>query len=126
MKNCNLRERTLVALLVICGSLTASVEAQDDQGKALGLFRQYISGSDREPGNFLGAGYVNLDCKDEDLSVALKTLSASAGVNIIADANVKEKITISVERLHWMEAMKLLAKQSNCKVVRDSPRLVRF
>jgi len=126
MKNCNSRARTLVALLVICGSLAAPAEAQDGQGKALGLFRQYISGSDREPGNFLGAGYVNLDCKDEDLSVALKTLSASAGVNIIADANVKEKVTISVERLHWMEAMKLLAKQSNCKVVRVSPRLVRF
>ena len=126
MRNCNLRERALAALLVICGSLPTSAEAQDGQGKALGLFRQYISGSDREPGDFLGAGYVNLDCKDEDLSVALKTLSASAGVNIIADANVKEKVTISVERLHWIEAMKLLAKQSNCKVVRVSSRLVRF
>ena len=126
MKNRKSRKLALAMLLVVCGHYAASASAQEAPEKALGLFRQYISGSDSESGDFLGAGYVSLDYKEEDLGAALKVLSASSGVNIIADANVKEKVTISVERLHWMEAMKLLARQTSCKVVRVSPRLIRF
>ncbi|MBL05004.1 MAG: hypothetical protein CMJ99_05140 [Planctomycetes bacterium] len=126
MMKWRLREWGLASLLVICGSIYGLAQDQEDPAKALGLFRQYISGSDAEPKAFQGAGYVSLDYEEEELSVALKALGAASGVNIIIDANVKEKVTLKVERLHWLEAMELIAKQSNCKVVRVSSRLIRF
>ena len=126
MMKWRLREWGLASLLVICGSIYGLAQDEEDPAKALGLFRQYISGSDAEPKAFQGAGYVSLDYEEEELSVALKALGAASGVNIIIDANVKEKVTLKVERLHWLEAMELIAKQSNCKVVRVSSRLIRF
>ena len=127
MMKWKLRKWGLAALLLVFVNCTGTVLAQGKPGRNSGLFEQYIASSDAKPGEeILGAGYVSLDYKDEDLAVALKALSARSGVNIIADSNVKEKVTLSVEKLHWSEALEIIARESNCKVVRVSGRLIRL
>ncbi len=126
MMKWKLRKWGLAALLLVFVNCTGAVLAQGKPGRNSGLFEQYIGGSDAKPGEVLGAGYVSLDYKDEDLVVPLKALSAKSGVNIIADSNVKEKVTLSVEKLHWSEALEIIARESNCKVVKVSRRLIRL
>lgn len=120
------REWGLAALLLVYGNCTGAVLAQDKPVKNSGLFQQYISGSDARTGESLDAGYVSLDYKDEDLAVVLKVLSSRSGVNIIADSKVREKVTLSVERLHWTEALEIIARESNCRIVKVSSRLIRI
>ena len=119
MMKWKLRKWGLAALLLVVVNCTGAVLAQGKPGRNSGLFEQYIGNSDAKPGQVLGAGYVSLDYKDEDLVVALKELSARSGVNIIADSNVKEKVTLSVEKLHWSEVLEIIARESIAALRKD-------
>jgi type II secretory pathway component GspD/PulD (secretin) len=70
--------------------------------------------------------FIWLDVKDKDLNDILRSISRQVGVNIIADPEVKEKVTIQLDRVEWRNALTVIAKQTNCKLVEVSDRLIRF
>ena len=70
--------------------------------------------------------YITFDVKDKDLNEVLRFISRRVGVNIIADPEVKEKVTIQLDRVEWRNALQVLAKQTHCKIIEVSDRLMRF
>jgi type IV pilus assembly protein PilQ len=70
--------------------------------------------------------YITFDVKDKDLNEVLRFISRRVGVNIIADPEVKEKVTIQLDRVEWRNALNVIAKQTHCKIVEVSDRLLRF
>jgi type II secretory pathway component GspD/PulD (secretin) len=70
--------------------------------------------------------YVTLDLKDVDLHEALKTISRQVGVNILADPEVTERVTLQLDRVPWGDAIAVIARQAKCTIVQESERLVRL
>ena len=56
-----------------------------------------------DPEDFGGRGnqYITLDVRDKDLSEILKFISRRVGINVIADPDVDEKVTIWSRRTPW-------------------------
>src|SRR5262245_27364904 len=78
------------------------------------------------PGTAEPTEYVSLDVRDADLADVLKAISRQVGVNIIADPEVKEKVTVELDRVAWRDALSVIARLAKCKVVDESDRLIRF
>ncbi len=85
--------------------------------------------------NYLGAtdnttvvsqDYISLDLKDKDLIEVLRVISHQVGVNIIPDPDIKEKVTLELDRVEWRKALEIIARQTHCKIVEDGERLMRF
>jgi type IV pilus assembly protein PilQ len=70
--------------------------------------------------------YIILDVKDKDLREVLKAISRKVGVNIVADPNVDEKVTVTLDRVEWRFALDIIARQTNCRIVEESSRLIRL
>lgn len=70
--------------------------------------------------------YITFDVKDKDLAEVLRFISRRVGVNIIADPEVKEKVTVQLDRVEWRNALNVIAKQTHSKVLEVSDRLIRF
>jgi len=70
--------------------------------------------------------YITLDVKDKDLAEVLRFISRQVGVNIIPDPEVKEKVTIELDRVEWRKALDVIARQTHSKIVKESERLIRF
>jgi len=70
--------------------------------------------------------YLWLDVKDKDLNEILASISKRVGVNIIADPEVKETVTIQLDKVEWRDALDVIARQTHCRVLQVSDRLIRF
>ncbi len=70
--------------------------------------------------------YIILDVKDKDLREVLGAISRKVGLNIVADKQVDEKLTVTLDRVEWRLALKHIAQLTNCRVVEESDRLIRF
>ncbi len=70
--------------------------------------------------------YIWLDVKGKDLHEILASISKRVDVNIIADPEVKEKVTIQLDRVEWRNALAVIARQTNCRIIEESDRLIRF
>lgn len=86
--------------------------------------QDYLVGG--EPPTTEDSDYVNLDVKDKDLDEVLKSISRQINVNVIADSNVKEKVTVTLDQVEWRNALKVIAERTRCKIVEESDRLIRF
>ena len=70
--------------------------------------------------------YIILDVKDKDLREVLSVISRKVGVNIVTDPQVDEKITVTLDRVEWRLALQHIARLTNCRIVEESERLIRF
>ncbi|MBN1421803.1 MAG: hypothetical protein JXP34_23720 [Planctomycetes bacterium] len=70
--------------------------------------------------------YITLDVKDKDLREILQHISLKAGVNIVADPKITEKVTVTLDRIEWRQALQVLARQTHCTILEESDRLLRF
>ena len=115
---------------VLCLCLWAQVVAEDkaatdkDAAGKVGNIQDYFSGG--EPAATESNEYITCDVKDKDLTEVLRFISHQVGVNIIADPEVKEKVTVQFDRVEWRHALDVIAKQTRCRIVHVSDRLIRF
>lgn len=109
---------------VICCALlwSGAVHAQEEAGGAVDIDAYLEGGEDFGGGN----EYITLDVRDKDLSEILKFISRRVGINVIADPDVDEKVTIQLDQVDWRNSLQVLARQTHCEIVDVSDRLIRF
>lgn len=97
----------------------------------------FVTASAEEPagtGTVLGAGpedlrpqdaTVSIDVRDMPLPEILRRLTATTGVNLVADAGIEDKVTVTLLEVPWREALAEVCRRTKT-VPRDvSERLVR-
>jgi type IV pilus assembly protein PilQ len=113
--------------LPLAGSLAQeSVPAEAPREAAPGQRSagDYLTGGDPAAGE--SREYIWLDVKDKDLHEILASISKRVDVNIIAEPEVKEKVTVQLDRVEWRQALDVLARLAHCKIVERSERLIVF
>ena len=115
--------RTGVVLLCSAILWTGSIHAQNDVAGSMGI-DAYLENP--EAADDSGNEYITLDVRDKDLSEILKFISRRVGINVIADPDVDEKVTIQLDSIDWRNALEVLARQAHCEILDVSDRLIRF
>ncbi|MCH2374675.1 MAG: hypothetical protein MK538_10835 [Planctomycetes bacterium] len=113
--------RLITVAFALCVISSSVVLAQEN---AVSGIEDYLS--DPNLAEDVSSEYITLDVRDKDLKEILKFISRRVGVNVIADLEVKEKVTIQLESVEWREALQVIAKQTRCEVLEVSDRLIRF
>ena len=89
-----------------------------------GFDSSYLSNA--EPRQAENNEYITLILKDKDLADVLRYISHQVGVNIIADPEIKEKVSVELDHVEWRKALDVIARQTHSKIVEESERLIRF
>jgi type IV pilus assembly protein PilQ len=100
-----------------------SAEEADDAAGGSSIY-EYVGGADSTADDH--RDYLWLDVKDKDLNEILASISKRVGVNIIADPEVKETVTIQLDKVEWRDSLDVIARQTHCRIVQVSDRLIRF
>ena len=107
----------LVVLLgLMCGP--THVEAQDPNGGS-GV-------SSARPRRTDTLDYITIDVREKDLKEVLADIGRQVDVNIVVDPNVQETVTVSLDAVEWRQALQLIARETECTIVQETPRLIRF
>lgn len=72
------------------------------------------------------AGRLSVGVKDKDIREVLAILSGVAGVDILADPDIRETITIALKDVHWREALAAVARLADARVFQESERIIRL
>lgn len=105
----------LVVLLALLGS--PQVAAQDPSNGEEDRTRSRRSDT---------LDYITIDVRDKDLREVLTDIGRQVDVNIVVDPNVQETVSLSLDAVEWREALELIARESECTIVQETPRLIRF
>ncbi len=109
----------------LSGIAALSVLLATHAGAQGGRFADYVDEENPTPQEKYEE-YVMLDVKEKNLRDVLRAISDKVGVNIIPDPNVDENVTVTLDRVEWRNALKVIARQTNCKIIHESDRLIRF
>ncbi|MEE2857610.1 MAG: secretin N-terminal domain-containing protein [Planctomycetota bacterium] len=69
---------------------------------------------------------VTIDVRDKDLAEVLSQIGEQVNVNIVVDPQVSETVTLSLDAIGWHDAIEIIARQTNCVIIEQSDRLIRF
>ncbi|MBI4586786.1 MAG: hypothetical protein HY717_22455 [Planctomycetes bacterium] len=72
------------------------------------------------------SGFIDLDFQDRDLHEVLEMIGRKTGVKLGADPEIREKVTLRLEKIPWRDALAILARQVRCQVIEESDRLFRL
>ncbi len=119
------RLHCVVACLVFGASFLQAQDATGaDEGDTTAAIDDYFGPGDAET---VGSSeFITLDVRDKDLREILSFISRRVGVNIIADPEVSETVTVQLDSIDWREALGVIANQARCEIVDVSDRLIRF
>lgn len=70
--------------------------------------------------------YITIDVRDKDLREVVSDIGRQVDVNIVVDPNVQETVSISLDAVEWRKALELIARETECTIVQETPRLIRF
>lgn len=70
--------------------------------------------------------YITIDVREKELREVLQGIGRQVDINIVADPEVNEKVSVSLDNIEWRQALQVIARQTSCKIIYDSPRLIRF
>lgn len=70
--------------------------------------------------------YITIDVRDKELRDVLQDIGRQIDVNLVADPDVSEKVTVSLDSIEWRKALEVIARETKCTIIFDSPRLIRF
>ena len=106
-------------LLMVIPAATLAQNAATDAN-----FDDYLAGA--EVPEQENSHFVTLDVKEKDLNEILRFISRRVGVNVVADPEVREKVTVQLDSVEWRNALDVIARESHSKIIEVSPRLIRF
>lgn len=104
-----------LALLAVCFSVARAEDA--GSGAVLGAGPGDLRPQDAT---------VSLDVKDMPLTEVLRRLSATVGVNIVADAGIDDRVTVTLIEVPWREALAEILRRTKTTARDVSERLVRI
>ena len=104
----------LLAAMLLIVSTVAMVPAQE------GGIAQY-GREDRQEGDTR----ITLRVKDQPLEDVLKYIREQSGINIILGEDIKEKVTVDLDRVPWRLALELVAEKAGCVLVQKATNLIR-
>ncbi|MEM7263413.1 MAG: secretin N-terminal domain-containing protein, partial [Planctomycetota bacterium] len=70
--------------------------------------------------------YIRLDVRDKPLREVLAGIGRQVDMNIVADPGVDEKVSVTLDSVEWRKALEIIARETNCTIVDESTRLIRF
>ncbi len=72
-----------------------------------------------------GGKRISINVQEKSLRDLLKFIGGKAGVNILVDPEIQEKITIRLINVYWKNALKVITEKAKCVVEQISPNLYR-
>ncbi|MGA1779166.1 MAG: type II secretion system protein GspD [Planctomycetota bacterium] len=70
--------------------------------------------------------YITIDVREKDLKEVLSDIGRQVDVNIVVDPKVEETVSISLDAVDWRKALELIARETECTIIEETPRLIRF
>src|SRR5690606_22700791 len=127
MKRTVWRAQWLGTYVLVIGwsGLLGAQDAEPVEAEPLGTFEEYLRPDDL-PKQTARQGLISLDVKGKDLHEVLKYISRTVGVNVIADSEINETVTVTLEDVEWRKALEVIADQTHCEIIDETERLIRF
>jgi uncharacterized protein involved in high-affinity Fe2+ transport len=67
---------------------------------------------------------IEVEVENKDVAEVIASIAAQSGAQIVVDKNVHEKVTVSLKKVDWREALDVVARMAHCKVEQKGPVLV--
>ncbi|MCI0651065.1 MAG: hypothetical protein L0Z55_04200 [Planctomycetes bacterium] len=70
--------------------------------------------------------YITIDVREKPLRDVLQGIGRQVDMNIVADPEIDETVTVNLDSIEWRKALEVIARQTHCKIIYESARFIRF